>query len=283
MYPNNDLAHIIAQDVEKALAEDIGSGDITAQLVDPNARTLARAISRDHAIICGEPWVNQVFKQIDNKCEVHWSVSEGSSVHPDQTVFTVEGKARSILTAERCALNFLQFLSGIATRCRYFANMVSDTDVRLLDTRKTIPGMRSAQKYAVKQGGCYNHRAGLYDAFLIKENHIASHDSIKKVIASARTQAPGKLIEIEVESLEQLQQALDAKADVIMLDNFSHEEMQQAVAITDGKAKLEASGNINEETLKSVAQTGVDFISMGTLTKDIRAIDFSMRIVEQKH
>lgn len=276
--PPEELKSAIASNVKHALAEDIGSGDITAKLINTDAVTTAKVISREHAIICGRPWVDEVFRQVDPSLTIHWAIDEGHEVTPNQTLFTVGGASHAILTAERCALNFLQLLSGVATRCRYFSDMVKDTNVKLLDTRKTIPGLRLAQKYAVTQGGCHNHRIGLYDAFLIKENHINACGGIENAINAAKTHAPDKIVEIEVESLTELQQALDAGADVIMLDNFSNEDMKAGVKITTGKAKLEASGNINEDTLHAVAQTGVDFISIGTLTKDVQSIDLSMRI-----
>lgn len=276
---NDNLQEAIVLNVKQTLAEDIGTGDITAQLIKPSSLTSAKVISREHAVICGRPWVDEVFRQVDPEINVQWAINEGDEVSPNQTLFTAEGSARSLLTAERSALNFLQLLSGVATRCRYFSDMVKHTDVKLLDTRKTLPCLRLAQKYAVTQGGCYNHRIGLYDAFLIKENHISACGGITEATRSAKEQGPGKVVEIEVESLEELKKALNAGADVVMLDNFSHEEMRTGVELTKGKAKLEASGNINEDTLHSVAETGVDFISMGTLTKDVQSIDLSMRFI----
>jgi len=265
--------------VKQALAEDIGSGDITAQLIPADKTSHARIISRDNAVITGCAWVDEVFKQLDNQVEIIWHVKDGDQVSANDTLFELKGSSRSLLTGERTALNFLQTLSAVATKCFHYSEQVKHTQVKLLDTRKTLPGMRSALKYAVTQGGCHNHRIGLFDAFLIKENHINACGSITNAIEQAKVIAPGKPIEVEVESFDELNQALDAGADIIMLDNFSIEETKQAVAHAKGKAKLEASGGITDETLVSIAETGVDFISIGTLTKDIKAVDLSMRMV----
>ncbi len=267
----------LALTVQRALEEDIGSGDITAALIPADQQATARIISRDQATICGRDWVNEVFKQVDPTVTIHWRIDDGDRVAANQVLFTLQGPARSLLTGERCALNFLQTLSGTATRSHYYAELVRGTDVKLLDTRKTLPGLRNAQKYAVTCGGCYNHRIGLYDAYLIKENHIAACGSIAQTIAQARSNEPGKPVEVEVESLDELNQALEAGADIIMLDNFSHADMRQAVRTTNGRAKLEASGGITDETLRSYAETGVDYISIGALTKDCQSIDLSMR------
>ena len=283
---NLTLVHIqadIEQGVKLALAEDIGSGDITAQLIPENKQSHARIISRDEATIAGCEWVNEVFKQLDSSVEVIWHVKDGQQVNPNDTLFELKGSSRSLLTGERTALNFLQTLSAVATKCFHYSQQVKHTQVKLLDTRKTIPGMRNALKYAVTQGGCFNHRIGLYDAFLIKENHINACGSIKQAIEQAKIIAPGKPIEVEVENFDELNQALEAGADIIMLDNFTIEETKQAVKHTNGKAKLEASGNITDKTLVSNAETGVDFISIGTLTKDIKAVDLSMRMVWKPH
>jgi nicotinate-nucleotide pyrophosphorylase (carboxylating) len=269
----------IEQGVTLALAEDIGSGDITAQLIPANKQSHARIISRDNATIAGCPWVKEVFKQLDNTVEIIWHVQDGQHVNANDTLFELKGSSRSLLTGERTALNFLQTLSAVATKCFQYSQKVNHTQVKLLDTRKTIPGMRSALKYAVTQGGCYNHRIGLFDAFLIKENHINACGSIKQAIEQAKIIAPGKPIEVEVESFDELNQALDAGADIIMLDNFSITQTKQAVSHAKGKAKLEASGGITDDTLVSIAETGVDFISIGTLTKDIKAVDLSMRMI----
>ncbi|WP_341217799.1 carboxylating nicotinate-nucleotide diphosphorylase [Neptunomonas phycophila] len=273
------LRPTIEQNVKAALQEDIGDGDITAQLIPESEQATARVISREHATISGTAWVDEVFRQVDAGMDISWNVKDGDQVTPNQALFTVTGSARSILTAERAALNFLQTLSGTATVSQQYADKVATTKVKLLDTRKTIPGLRLAQKYAVTCGSCYNHRIGLYDAFLIKENHIMACGGIKAAIETAQKTAPGKPVEIEVETLEQLHEALAADADIIMLDNFTLEQMREAVAITNGKAKLEASGNITDETLVPIAKTGVDYISIGALTKHCRAVDLSLRLI----
>ena len=273
-----DLGAEITANVRTALAEDIGSGDITAQLIPAERVAQARIITREAATICGTAWVDEVFRQLDPRVRVCWSIADGERAIQDQTLFTLEGPARALLSGERSALNFLQMLSGIATRCRGYADLVEGTAVKLLDTRKTLPGLRLAQKYAVTCGGCHNHRIGLYDAFLIKENHIAACGGIAQAVGNARQIAPGRPVEVEVENLDELQQALDAGADIIMLDELDDDDMRTAVALNAGRAKLEASGGINRDNLRSVAETGVDYISIGTLTKDIKAIDLSMRL-----
>lgn len=269
--------------VTAAIKEDIGNGDITAQLIPETQQAHARIISRDKAVIAGQAWVNEVFRQIDANVEVIWKIKEGDLAEPNQTLFELKGNARSLLTGERCALNFLQSLSGTATLCRHYADIVTGTTVKLLDTRKTIPGLRIAQKYAVTVGGCYNHRIGLYDAFLIKENHIMAAGNISNAVKQAHTIAPGKHVEVEVETMSQLDEAIEAGADTIMLDNFTPEEMIAAVqrtrAKTSGKVKLEASGGITTDSLRHYAETGVDFISIGALTKDCTAVDLSMRMI----
>lgn len=272
------LQHAIVDNVRSALAEDIGSGDITAQLIGPETRAHARIISRDAAVIAGVAWVNEVFKQVDPAVVVTWHVADGDRVTPGQCLYELEGNARALLTGERAALNFLQLLSGTATRCAHYANIVEGTAVKLLDTRKTIPGLRIAQKYAVTCGGCHNHRIGLYDAFLIKENHIMACGGIAEAIATARQNEPGKPVEVETESLEEFRLALREGADIIMLDNFSLEDMRTAATENAGRAKLEASGGVTEKTLRAIAETGVDYISIGTLTKDCQAVDLSMRL-----
>jgi nicotinate-nucleotide pyrophosphorylase (carboxylating) len=266
-------------DVRCALKEDIGDGDVTAQLISLEQISNATVITRETAIICGILWFNEVFRQLDSKnVTIQWYVQDGDRVKANDLLCRLKGPSRILLTGERTALNFVQFLSGISTRCRHYADLVQGMNVKLHDTRKTIPGLRLAEKYAVIKGGCYNHRLGLYDAFLIKENHIAACDnSIEKVIKRAREISSNKPIEIEVENLDELQQALDTNVNMILLDNMSLDEMRQAVQITEGRAILEASGGINEITLRAVAETGVDYIAMGTLTKDIKAIDLSMR------
>lgn len=265
--------------VSAALAEDVGTGDITAMLIPEGEKARARVITREPAVICGVDWVNEVFAQIDSDVTLNWNVSDGDLVTPNQTLFELQGSAHALLTGERTALNFMQLLSGTATICREYADIVAHTGVRLLDTRKTIPGLRTAQKYAVTCGGCHNHRIGLYDAFLIKENHIAASGGIANAVARAHEIAPGKPVEVEVESLEELDIALTAGADIIMLDNFTLDDMRTGVKVTQGRAKLEASGNVSKETLAGIAETGVDYISIGALTKHARAVDLSMRIV----
>jgi nicotinate-nucleotide pyrophosphorylase (carboxylating) len=284
MLTMTDLHAIIHANVTAALAEDVGNGDITAQLIPETQHATARVISREQAVISGTAWVDEVFRQVDPAMQIQWKVTDGERVKPNQVLFTATGAARSLLTAERCALNFLQTLSGTATISQHYADKVATTSVKLLDTRKTIPGLRMAQKYAVTCGNCYNHRLGLFDAFLIKENHIMACGGIAQAIATAHKTAPGKPVEVEVESLQQLQQALTAKADIIMLDNFTLEQMREAVAINNtlekhSQAKLEASGNITDATLLPIAQTGVDYISIGALTKHCQAIDLSLRLI----
>ncbi|QHF43136.1 nicotinate-nucleotide diphosphorylase (carboxylating) [Pseudomonas sp. S35] len=279
--PNLRLADLTAEieaNVRRALLEDIGSGDITAQLIPAERLATATIITRDHAVIAGTAWVDAVFRQLDPRVAVHWQVADGERVNPNQALFHLEGPARSLLSGERSALNFLQMLSGVATRAQHLADFVASTQVKLLDTRKTLPGLRLAQKYAVTCGGCHNHRIGLYDAFLIKENHIAACGGIAQAITAAHKIAPGKPVEIEVESLDELREALTAGADIIMLDELSLEDMREAVRLNGGKAKLEASGAINETTLLPIAQTGVDYISIGAMTKDVKAVDLSMRL-----
>ncbi|OLU12857.1 nicotinate-nucleotide diphosphorylase (carboxylating) [Pseudomonas sp. PA1(2017)] len=273
-----ELRAEIEANVRRSLREDIGSGDITAQLIPESRLANATVITRDRAVICGTAWVDEVFRQLDARVAVHWQVQDGQQAEPNQALFHLEGPARALLSGERTALNFLQTLSAVATRCQHYANLVQGTGVKLLDTRKTLPGLRLAQKYAVTQGGCHNHRIGLFDAFLIKENHIAACGGIAAAVTSARSIAPGKPVEVEVESLDELQQALAAGADIVMLDELSLDDMRQAVAITAGRAKLEASGGINDSTLRGIAETGVDYISIGTLTKDVKAVDLSMRL-----
>ena len=276
---SENLKSDLIANVTTALHEDLGSGDITAALIPANEQALARVITREAATICGQDWVNEVAQQVDPTIQIDWQVADGDRVAAKQTLFEAQGSARSLLTFERCALNFLQCLSGTATISSHYASMVAHTGVKLLDTRKTIPGLRKAQKYAVSCGGCYNHRVGLYDAFLIKENHIAACGGITQAVQTARLQSPGKPVEVEVETLAELQQAIDAGADTIMLDNFNLDAMRTAVTLAGGKAKLEASGGITEATLVPIAETGVDYISIGALTKDCKSIDLSMRFV----
>jgi nicotinate-nucleotide pyrophosphorylase (carboxylating) len=270
----SDIAPLVAL----ALEEDIGSGDITAGLVSADEKAIATVITREPGVLCGTQFVDAIFDAVDSSLEVAWLKVDGDKLKANDTLFTVSGAARSILTAERAALNFLQMLSGTASYSAKLAALVKGTSARLLDTRKTIPGFRLAQKYAVTCGGCHNHRIGLYDAFLIKENHIAACGGIREAIETARANAPGKPVEIEVESLDELSEALNARADRVMLDNFSLDDMRQAVALNNAQAELEASGNVTESTLRDIAETGVDFISIGALTKVIMPLDLSMRL-----
>ncbi|MNJ31635.1 Nicotinate-nucleotide pyrophosphorylase [carboxylating] [compost metagenome] len=279
--PNLRLADLTAEieaNVRRALHEDVGSGDITAQLIPAERLAKATIITRDDCVIAGTAWVDAVFRQLDPRVAVHWQVKDGERAQANQVLFHLEGPARSLLTGERSALNFLQMLSGVATRAQFLADMVADTQVKLLDTRKTLPGLRLAQKYAVTCGGCHNHRIGLFDAFLIKENHIAASGGIAQAINAAHKIAPGKPVEVEVESLDELKQALDAGADIVMLDELSLDDMREAVRLNAGRAKLEASGGVNESTLRVIAETGVDYISIGAMTKDVKAVDLSMRL-----
>ena len=274
MLTQSEIAPLVAL----ALAEDIGTGDITAGLVSADEKAIATVITREPGVLCGTQFVDAVFDAVDSSLEVAWLKVDGDKLKANDTLFTVSGAARSILTAERAALNFLQMLSGTASYSAKLAALVKGTSARLLDTRKTIPGFRLAQKYAVTCGGCHNHRIGLYDAFLIKENHIAACGGIREAIETARANAPGKPVEIEVESLDELSEALNARADRVMLDNFSLDDMRQAIALNNAQAELEASGNVTESTLRDIAETGVDFISIGALTKVIMPLDLSMRL-----
>lgn len=277
------LQQDLQQSVMSALAEDIKDGDITARLIPASEQGEATIITRDDCTIAGQAWVNEVFSQLDASVNVTWHVADGDQVSANSPLFSLKGSARSLLTGERCALNFLQLLSATATAATRYAKLVEGTSVKLLDTRKTIPGLRSAQKYAVTCGNCYNHRIGLYDAFLIKENHIAACGGITQAIKAAQQQSPGKPVEVEVESLEEFREALAAGADTVMLDNFSLDDMREAVRFNkeenDSKTKLEASGGITDETLRPIAETGVDYISIGALTKDCKAVDLSMRFL----
>lgn len=268
-----DIAPIVAL----ALREDIGDGDITGELIDPDKKMTAYILGREEAICCGQTWVDAVFKAVDDRLSIDWKVSEGSACTANQIWVEISGSARSILTAERCALNFLQTLSGTATLSAQYAQKIAHTPVQILDTRKTLPGLRLAQKYAIKVGGCFNHRLGLYHAFLIKENHIAACGGIQAAIELAKKLQPEKIIEVEVENLTELHEAIKAKSDIIMLDNFSLAEIRQAVSLCQGQAKLEVSGGVTEANLVELASTGIDYISIGALTKNIKAIDLSLR------
>ncbi|HEX23036.1 MAG TPA: carboxylating nicotinate-nucleotide diphosphorylase [Chromatiales bacterium] len=266
--------------VRHALAEDIGSGDITAQLIPTDVEARARIIVREAAVLCGTAWFDEVFRQLDRHVQVVWQARDGERLRPNQTLCQLRGPARSLLSGERAALNFLQTLSATATQTRRYVDAIADTGTRLLDTRKTLPGLRTAQKYATACGGAQNHRMGLFDAFLIKENHILAAGGITQAVSRARQIAPGKPVEVEVENLDELRQALDAGADTMMLDNMDLATMREAVTLTAGRGKLEASGNVNIDTLRAIAGTGVDTISVGAITKDVQAVDLSMRLLE---
>ncbi|HEX4985652.1 MAG TPA: carboxylating nicotinate-nucleotide diphosphorylase [Burkholderiales bacterium] len=272
-----DLASRIRDDVARALAEDVGSGDLTVRLVPSQATARAKVLTREPATLCGTAWFTEVFRQIDPVVGVAWRAADADRIATNQVVCEVTGPARSVLTGERTALNFLQTLSAVATRTRQFVDAIAGTKAAILDTRKTLPGLRAALKYAVRCGGGINYRMGLYDAVLIKENHIAAAGGVHAALADAGKVAAGKPVQIEVETLEQLREALDAGATLILLDNFDLEGLREAVRMTSGRAKLEASGGVSLETVRAIAETGVDRISVGTLTKDIRAIDLSMR------
>ncbi len=266
--------------VQLALREDIESGDVTASLLPENARSKTRVITREKAVICGIPWFNHVFKTLDENIHIEWFVHDGDHVEPDQELVRLDGPTRPILTGERTALNFLQTLSGTATTAYEYARQLKGTKTKLLDTRKTIPGLREAQKYAVRTGGGKNHRIGLYDGILLKENHIDAAGSITNAVSEAKKRYPEIPVEVEVETMKQLEEAIHAGADIIMLDNFDHAQMKKAVIITAGRAKLEASGGFDKETLRAAAETGVDYISVGALTKHVTAIDLSMRFLD---
>lgn len=284
------LQQDICRAVRAALLEDLGdaltpldqpdaSADITAQLIPADRLASARVITREAGVFCGQPWVDEVFVQLGGEVRVEWLVQDGEVLSPNQELFRLHGPARVLLTGERNALNFVQTLSGVASLTARYVAELADTDCRLLDTRKTLPGLRSAQKYAVTCGGGKNHRIGLFDAYLIKENHILACGGIAEAINEARRLNPGKPVEVEVESLVELEQALAAGADIVMLDNFDIPMMREAVALNQGRAKLEVSGNVTLDTLANYAATGVDFISVGALTKHVRALDLSMRFI----
>jgi nicotinate-nucleotide pyrophosphorylase (carboxylating) len=268
----------IEEVVNLSLREDIGDGDITAQLIPDDDIAIATVISREQCVLCGMDWFEEVFRQIDSEVMVEWLAEDGDTIKADQPICSLSGSTRSILTGERAALNFLQTLSATATQAASYALAVADTNTVILDTRKTIPGLRIAQKYAVTCGGCQNHRIGLYDAILIKENHIMACGGIKQAIDEARFRNPEMPIEIEVENIDELQQALDAGIDRVLVDNFNTKQLKQAVKKCGGKVPLEASGGITLDNIHEIASTGVDFISTGAITKDITAIDLSMRL-----
>ncbi len=276
---DNWLRRAIVRGVSDALAEDVRDGDITAALIPADELSRARVITREAGIFCGRAWVDEACRQVDPSLRVHWEVADGDELEPNQVLYFLEGSARSMLTAERTALNFVQLLSGTATLANRYAMLVSHTRARVLDTRKTLPGLRLAQKYAVLAGGGHNHRIGLFDAFLIKENHIAAAGSIGAAVASAKRHRPQAPVEVEVESLDELQQALDAGADRVMLDDFSLDQTRQGVALAADRLELEASGGVNFETIVAIAETGVDYISIGDITKRVQPLDLSMRIL----
>jgi nicotinate-nucleotide pyrophosphorylase (carboxylating) len=275
IHPPKDLSSC----VRSALNEDIGSGDLTAELLSPDEVSTAVILCREQAIVCGIHWVDEVYRQLDATVTCHWDCSDGDIIQPQQVICSISGLTRIILTGERTALNFLQLLSGTATLTRKYVSLIEGSKARLLDTRKTIPGLRTAQKYAVACGGGRNHRMGLYDAILIKENHIAAAGDIISAIRKAKTM--NHSIEVEIEELEQLPLAIDAGADTVLLDNFEIDAIKAAVVLNSGRVKLEVSGGVTTETIAAIAATGVDFISVGELTKNVRAIDFSMKILKQ--
>ncbi|AQP36876.1 MULTISPECIES: carboxylating nicotinate-nucleotide diphosphorylase [Vibrio] len=281
-YLKQQLPLEITRAVSDALREDLGgsldaTADITANLIPADARNSATLITREHGVFCGQAWAEEVFKQLGGEVKIDWHVQDGDQVKPNQILCTLEGPARALLTGERNAMNFIQTLSGCASITAQYAKQLEGTECRLLDTRKTIPGLRSALKYAVACGGGFNHRIGVFDAYLIKENHIIACGGITQAISTAKQLNPGKPVEVETESLQELEEAIQAGADIIMLDNFSIEMMREAVAINAGRAALENSGNVTLETIGDYARTGVDYISVGALTKHIKALDLSMR------
>lgn len=271
------LEQSIQINIQQALQEDIGDADITALLTPEDEQATATIITREDMVLAGQPWVNALIQAYDPAVQITWLKNDGDLVQANEVLYKLSGSARSLLTVERPALNFIQTLSAVATKTADYVKYLEGTSTKLLDTRKTLPGLRIAQKYAVAVGGGQNHRLGLFDAFLIKENHIMAAGGIHQAIAKAHQIAPGKPVEVEVESWDELNQALEAKADIVMLDNFSQQQMIDAVKHVAGRCKLEASGNITLDNLREVASTGVDYISMGVLTKDIKAIDLSMR------
>ena len=275
-----DLSALAQADVSKALAEDVASGDLTAGLVPAEVQARARILAREAAVVCGRPWVDAAFAACVPEAKLNWLVQEGEACAPDQVVLEIQGPARGLLTAERTALNFLQTLSAVATQTARYVEAVQGTRAAIVDTRKTLPGLRLAQKYAVKTGGGVNHRIGLYDAVLIKENHIAAAGGVRAVLAAVAQQAPqARFVEIEVETLAQLQEALDCGAQMVLLDNMPLADLHEAVRLNAGRAVLEISGGVNMDSVRRLAETGVDRISIGALTKDVKAVDYSMRFV----
>jgi nicotinate-nucleotide pyrophosphorylase (carboxylating) len=275
-----ELPTDIRAGVRRALAEDVGTGDLTALLIPESARLRARVISREAAVLCGTAWFEAVFRELDAHVAIAWQARDGDAINPHQSLCELSGQSRALLTGERTALNFLQTLSGTATLARRYAEQVAGLPVKILDTRKTLPGLRAAQKYAVACGGCHNHRRGLYDGVLIKENHLHVLGSVSAAVRAARARHPERPIEIEVENLEQLREALEAGADIVLLDNFGLDDLRQAVRLSAGRAKIEASGGITLANVRDYALTGVDYISVGALTKDVHALDLSMRFLD---
>ena len=275
----DDIRNDITHSVKLALEEDIGSGDITAQLIPADQTNTANIITREDCTVCGQAWLDETFKQTGGISNITWHVKEGQRVTANTLLVTLTGNARSLLTGERTALNFLQLLSGIATKAHAYADALGDSHIKLLDTRKTIPGLRTAQKYAVTVGGCHNHRVGLFDAFLIKENHIAACGGIKQAIQQAKHNEPNKKVEVEVETIDELKEAIEAHADIVMLDNFSPEQLQQAFALKNDITKYEMSGNMEIKDIAAARGLAIDYISFGGLTKHCRAVDLSMRMV----
>lgn len=275
----SELPQDLSETVARALAEDVGSGDVTAELLSPDAHSRAHVISREHAVLCGRAWFDEVFRQLDPTVRVAWRVTDGATIAPGDTLCEIAGPTRALLTGERTALNFLQTLSGTATAARRYAEAVAHTRARVLDTRKTLPGLRSAQKFATRCGGCLNHRMGLYDLVLVKENHILAAGSIAAAVVAARRLFPALEVEVEVEDLSELDQALAAGADIVLLDNFDLPGLRAAVQRAAGRVRLEASGNVDLENVSAFAETGVDYVSAGSLTKHVRAVDLSMRFL----
>jgi nicotinate-nucleotide pyrophosphorylase (carboxylating) len=277
--PEATLKAAVLANVEAALVEDVGTGDVSASLIDPHKKVHARIITRDSGVWCGSAWVTETLRRVAPEAELAWSVRDADAVSADQTCFEIRGLASQLLTAERTMLNFAQLISGTATLTRKYVSLIAHTRTRVLDTRKTIPGLRVAQKYAVACGGGANHRLGLYDAFLLKENHIAAAGSITGAVQRARATAPGLRLEVEVETLAQLEEAIRARADIVMLDNFDVARTRDAVDLAQGRVVLESSGGINVESITEYAEAGVDYISVGNLTKQIEPLDLSMRFV----
>ena len=275
----SELPQDLSETVARALAEDVGSGDVTAELLPADAHSRARVISRERAVLCGRAWFDEVFRQLDPAVRVAWRVADGAALAPGDTLCELAGSTRALLTGERTALNFLQTLSGTATTARRYSEAVAHTRARVLDTRKTLPGLRSAQKFATRCGGCLNHRMGLYDLVLIKENHILAAGSIAAAVVAARRLFPALEVEVEVEDLSELDQALAAGADIVLLDNFDLPGLRAAVQRAAGRVRLEASGNVDLENVSAFAETGVDYVSAGSLTKHVRAVDLSMRFL----